>query len=76
MMNEPNHNAIAMIDAIKTEWLAAQRENRNPCSTNVLKIFRAKARPKLSKRDTLALFDLVFSMYLEVTGHRIDWSKN
>jgi hypothetical protein len=73
---EPSHNAIAMADAIKAEWLAAQRDNRNPCSSNVLKIFQEQMSPRLSRRDILELFDIVFGMYLEVTGARIDWSNN
>lgn len=75
-MNKPNRNALAMFDAIKAEWLAAQREKRDPLSSNVIKIFRTKMKPPMGEPEVLALFDIVFGLYLEVSGHPTKWSEN
>jgi hypothetical protein len=75
-MKAPNKNACAMVDAIKAEWIAAAREERNPKTLNVLPIFRKSMKPRLNEKQIQELFEIVFECYLEVTGVRTEYSNN
>ena len=71
----PNHNAKAMVQAIMAERRAANKEKRDPCTSNVITVFRVKMRPKLSDDEINKLFEITFNTYLEITGDRAEYSN-
>jgi hypothetical protein len=75
-MKAPNKNACAMINAIKAEWLAAGKDERHPTTSNAVAIFRKSMNPRLSEKQILELFELVFAAYLDVTGAQTEYSNN
>jgi hypothetical protein len=75
-MNKPNHNACAMIDAIKIEYEAAHKAKRDPTTSNVLRIFRSNMNPPIGEIETAQLFEIVFNAYLAVTGHPTEYRNN
>ena len=70
-MDRPTKNSQLMVFAIKAEAAAAQRERRHPSTKNVIAMFREQQMyPRLTEKQVVELFDVVFACVLDVTGAR------
>jgi hypothetical protein len=63
-------NVVIMTDAILEELEAAETENRDPRTSNVIAIYKTRSKDNLSDKQISDLFAVCFKTYQEITRAR------
>ena len=64
-------NVVIMSDAILDELKAAEFEDRDPRTSNVIAVYKTRSKDNLSDKQINDLFDVCFEAYHEITRARI-----
>ena len=64
-------NVVIMTDAILEELKAAETQNRDPRTSNVIAIYKTRSKDDLSDKQISDLFSVCFRTYQEITRARI-----